>query len=343
MLWNRETGIVSGETGMFIGKNSIRLLFPAEKILKVYNSTLEAEYQAGRDFSHERGSDILYALPGTEMPMLPEEAIYPDPETAIIYPQPGANAVRGGADGKYLLFSAENFFARNQISVDYQAVSGTVFPENPVLKNGQLPRVSKLLKEGGTLRVTLIGDSISEGINSTKIMNCPPYAPTYIESFAKGLESKFNASVEINNSAVNGTGCQHAFVIEERWKTPPCDLLVIAYGMNDFARLSAQKYSEVIQEIMRRMHEVYPETEFLLITSMSGNALWKSLPPGADLAFAEELRKLESSTVAIGDVNPFWNSILERKDFYDITGNGVNHPNDYGYRIYAKVLLDLFG
>ena len=35
MLWNSETGVVTGETGMFLGKNVVRLLFPAEKILKV--------------------------------------------------------------------------------------------------------------------------------------------------------------------------------------------------------------------------------------------------------------------------------------------------------------------
>lgn len=342
MLWMPESGIITGETGMFIGKKWVRLLYPAKKIMKVYNPTLNVEYLEGKDFQHEAGSDLLYVVPGSTMPVLPREAIHPDPEKAVLFPAPGANAVRGGEDGKYLLFSAENVFAKNQISVDYQVVSGTVFPENPVLKPGQLPRVSKLLKDGKNIRITLIGDSISEGINSTKIMNCPPYAPTYIESFAKGLEAKFNGSVTINNCAVNGTGCRHAFEIEDRWKTPPCDLLVIAYGMNDFARMSAQEYRDIIQEIMKRMHEAQAETEFLLITSMSGNTLWKVLPAGADLAFAEELRKLESPTAAIGDVNPFWNDILKRKDFYDITGNGVNHPNDYGYRIYAKVLLDLF-
>lgn len=29
------------------------------------------------------------------------------------------------------------------------------------------------------------------------------------------------------------------------------------------------------------------------------------------------------------------------KDFLAITGNGVNHPNDFGHRVYAQVLLSL--
>ena len=42
------------------------------------------------------------------------------------------------------------------------------------------------------------------------------------------------------------------------------------------------------------------------------------------------------------EVNPGWRKLLERKDFYDLTGNGVNHPNDYGHRVYATVLAALF-
>ena len=80
MLWNSETGIVSGETGMFLGRNVVKLLFPAEKILKVYNSTLDTVYEAGKDFTHEPGSDLLYVTTGTSMPVLPEEALFPPPE-----------------------------------------------------------------------------------------------------------------------------------------------------------------------------------------------------------------------------------------------------------------------
>ena len=43
----------------------------------------------------------------------------------------------------------------------------------------------------------------------------------------------------------------------------------------------------------------------------------------------------------VDDVQKVWKKFLERKDFYDLSGNGVNHPNDYGHRIYASVLLHL--
>jgi len=32
--------------------------------------------------------------------------------------------------------------------------------------------------------------------------------------------------------------------------------------------------------------------------------------------------------------------LLERKSVYDLTGNGINHPNDFGHRVYAQTILD---
>ncbi len=342
MLWNSENGIVSGETGMFLGKNAVRLLFPAEKILKVYNSTLGTVYEEGRDFTHEPGSDLLYKTDDTAMPVLPPEALYPEPETAILFPDMDANAISGGPDGKYLIFSRKNFFACHQIEIDYKVIENTVFPDNPPLKKGQLPRFTQLLEAGKNVRITLIGDSISAGVNSTKAMDCPPYAPPYIETFAADLEKRFGVKVELSNFAIGGTGCRQAFEIEEKWRNSPADLLIIAYGMNDFSHMSAEEYRAILQKIMAAMHAAQPETEFVLVTSMTGNPAWCNTPIGPDVEFAEALRTLSAENTAIADVRPFWVKMLERKDFYDLTGNGVNHPNDFGYRAYAKVLADLF-
>ena len=36
-----------------------------------------------------------------------------------------------------------------------------------------------------------------------------------------------------------------------------------------------------------------------------------------------------------------WAELLKRKTFYDLTGNGLNHPNDFGHCVYAETLLAL--
>jgi hypothetical protein len=36
-----------------------------------------------------------------------------------------------------------------------------------------------------------------------------------------------------------------------------------------------------------------------------------------------------------------WEEFLRRKKDHDLTGNGVNHPNDFGHRVYAQILSSL--
>jgi hypothetical protein len=45
--------------------------------------------------------------------------------------------------------------------------------------------------------------------------------------------------------------------------------------------------------------------------------------------------------VLLADVTTIWQGLLERKSVYDLTGNGINHPNDFGHRVYADVVLSL--
>lgn len=43
----------------------------------------------------------------------------------------------------------------------------------------------------------------------------------------------------------------------------------------------------------------------------------------------------------VADLTSIWNGFLELKHEWDQTGNGVNHPNDFGHRIYAQVITTL--
>jgi hypothetical protein len=65
---------------------------------------------------------------------------------------------------------------------------------------------------------------------------------------------------------------------------------------------------------------------------------------GADgfLWKAKFLGGLVTENVALANVTKPWIEILKKKNFSDISGNNVNHPNDFGYRLYAQVILDLF-
>ena len=47
--------------------------------------------------------------------------------------------------------------------------------------------------------------------------------------------------------------------------------------------------------------------------------------------------------IVFADVCSVWSFVLKRKGFFALTGNGVNHPNDFGHSLYAKTILSVLG
>ncbi|MCX5670521.1 MAG: hypothetical protein NTU94_04270 [Planctomycetota bacterium] len=44
----------------------------------------------------------------------------------------------------------------------------------------------------------------------------------------------------------------------------------------------------------------------------------------------------------MADVTSPWLELLKRKPFSDLSGNNINHPNNFGHRVYAEVICQLF-
>jgi acyl-CoA thioesterase I len=68
------------------------------------------------------------------------------------------------------------------------------------------------------------------------------------------------------------------------------------------------------------------------VAPMMGNAEWDVFDQDRFPQFGAQLKELEARGVAVGDVTSLWADLLKRKSFYDLTGNGLNHPNDFGHR-----------
>lgn len=344
LLWNRQTGIVRRESCMFAGTDHARLLFPAAELLRISCPALGTEYLPGRDCTLSDDGRTLELLPDSRIPRLTARELHPEEPEARFFPAPDADAIRGGVDGRNLRFDNRSFFARTQIEVDYRSC-GIDFRAELEPQEKRLPRCRARLERRELLNITVIGDSISEGYNATAFTNSPPFEPAYPELVRRTLSERFQTAVELRNRAIGGTGCRQAADIADSWLGDRPDLLIVAYGMNDFSHLSASEFIRTLAEIRGRCRRVSPETEYLFIASMSGNPQWIPTRPGPDAEFAAALREFVAGSpadTALADVHKVWGKILERKSFYDLTGNGVNHPNDYGHRIYAGVLLALF-
>ena len=81
-LWDTANRTVFGEPGLFRGTQPVRLLYPAEKILKLYNPTLGTTYIRNVHFTHTPGSDLIYPVPGSGICGIKESEIFPDPASA---------------------------------------------------------------------------------------------------------------------------------------------------------------------------------------------------------------------------------------------------------------------
>ena len=86
--------------------------------------------------------------------------------------------------------------------------------------------------------------------------------------------------------------------------------------------------------------EKNPDGEVVLLSTTYPNTEsdWVRNQP----LFIDELKKLEEKYpfVAVADMTIMHYNLLEKgKRYRDMTGNNVNHPNDFLARIYAQVIL----
>jgi len=59
------------------------------------------------------------------------------------------------------------------------------------------------------------------------------------------------------------------------------------------------------------------------------------------LAYRDAFRNMETQNVAVADVTRPFVELLKRKEFSDLSGNNINHPNDFTHRLYAQVICQL--
>jgi hypothetical protein len=74
---------------------------------------------------------------------------------------------------------------------------------------------------------------------------------------------------------------------------------------------------------------------------MLGNAEWIHTPRDLFPKYRDALAALTGPGVALADLTEVWRAMLQSKRDLDLIGNGLNHPNDFGHRLYARTILRL--
>lgn len=206
----------------------------------------------------------------------------------------------------------------------------------PPANDGRLPRVTARLKRGEPVTVCLTGDSISEGYDVSGFHRVPPYQPAFGQLVAGALDP----NVHLHNLAAAGWTAADAVWDAPRIAARAPDLVIIAFGMNDASYADAGEFAGNVSSVMRRVRDAVPDVEFMLVSSMLPTPECHWVAPERFAEYRAALAAMIGEGVDLADVTGLWTSIVARKDPGDLSGNGLNHPNDFGHRLYAQVILD---
>jgi lysophospholipase L1-like esterase len=336
-FWLGDT--VEGESVLFIrdteqGEAKASVLFPILDVIAVRNSAGDVTYENGRDYIWKPGArEIVLPAASRIVSRMPQELRRPANSQKYQLTHRDGNGE--------IFFGAKLEYADMQTSITYKHMPDLWKSPVPRFDPRVLPRSTFKLLNKRPLSIVVLGDSISAGANASAVVDGPPYQPAYPELLRVALESRFQTKVELKNLSVGGmdTAWGHKQVDAVSEIRP--DLVVLAFGMNDSAGRPGADYGKITSATMAGIREKVPEVEFILVASMLGNRDWIRLRQEAFGEYREELTKLCGPGVALADLTSIWTGFLELKRDWDQTGNGVNHPNDFGHRVYAQVLATL--
>ena len=353
---------VRSESVMFIDKGDVKgLLYPINEILSVTSYDCTKTYVEGEDYELVDGK--IRATEKTSMPCITSEVYYDYPSD-----------VRIEVDGKRL-FWGEYMIQPYQVNVTYThktAWDGYA----QVCRRDVYDTFLQKLEAGEDVTVFFCGDSITYGANSSWHVNESPYLYPYTVLFTHALADLYGYTVHYEdyshlelpvfetatrvpvedyvagnrgtityvNTAMGGWSSPNGVEFMQTHLCEPvarhgCDLLVLAFGMNDII-VDPTAY---IRKMMDGVLAIAPAAAVALISTMVPNPTsnWDNEQRFQEpylLELAEQLRG-EGKQVAVACMTSLSNSILEKKTFNDYTGNNINHPNDFFSRVYAQTLL----
>lgn len=305
------------------------LLYRPDCLLSVRTSDLMTVYQEGKDYRISKDG-VIIPKDSAIMGMAPRD-YYPS--------EPIENGTFSRKGGGYLRFSEGAFFHRRQIAVTYRHSDRWAGPV-PTSQLAFLPRFQRRMMEREPVRLLFFGDSIAEGYNTSAKMEAPPYMPRFDQMVNTALCLKYPTKFETINTAVAGTTSAWGLdTVQERVNAYRPDLLVLAFGMNDgSARVDPQVFQDHLCGILERVREKNRDCEALLLTPILPNPEAEEFA-GTHRACRRKILELRGEGVGVVDIMPLFDYLLSRKRYADVTGNNINHPNDFTARLYAQAIL----
>ena len=313
-----------------LGRLSSKLLYKPTKILKITDWSTKKSYNLNL---FEILDNQIYCSKGEDIPYLTSDEY----EGKDGDPNDLSDMKKFHVAKPYY---SETYIIKKQLLVNYEFV-----PENNIFTNAYKPLEKFLtkIKNHQNVSITLYGDSIAYGMTSSKLMNREPYIPPFGELLTLYIENHFNIKVNYSNPSIIGMDAKWGKDNAQKLLNKHDDLYIINFGMNDgTGRVPIEEYIANMKEIISSVDK---KSEFILISSTLPNPDAYNTEGnnfiGNQEKYLAPLLKLENKRIKVLDMTNFHKWLLERKEFSAISGNNINHPNDFFGRLFAMNLIAL--
>lgn len=352
-VWSGDTAY--HETVLFLSdREYAQLLYPADEILSVVSADHKTKYRRGIDWEMRDG--CLRRLPGSAIPAFPIEEYYP-PEH-----KNGASFACTVEGHPWLVFGEGTTFIRWQIDVTYRHREKWSYSVPAGQRNCFLPLHEKLCS-GENVNIVFYGDSITTGCNSSILYDISPHMPTFPHMITEQLAETYGYTVQyLREPQKEVIGCPYASDsmpvlhyyntarggMDSIWGAAHTeglvnqyapDLLILAFGMNDGDK-KPEEYIAHTRNIIDQVRAAHPNCCICLVSTILPHFRAKGFY-GWQSSFEPHLYALAADykNMAVAPVTSVHSTLLSRKEYYDMTGNNVNHCNDYLARVYAMTIL----
>lgn len=321
----RESGVLLKITD---GPAMARLAFPAAELIEV--STADRQHAFPNAKLSADGLTIEFPNAGPIAPIAYAD-LFPPKDS------PNSYKHRLGHPEQNLLYRPGRWFHDRNVEITYRRRD----IGKPLDAHGSLPKTLAKLKVGTPFTIGVSGDSISTGLDASALTKAFPHQPGYPDLVAAQLGVNFDSPIKMKNRAVGGWSVANGVADLDKLLAEKPDLVIVAYGMNDVGRKDPDWFAKQTKTILDGIRKSNPEIEVILVSPMMGNKEWVHTPREMFGNYRDELRKLTGPGVALADVTAVWDLMHRNKHDLDLTGNGLNHPNDFGHRLYAQSILAL--
>lgn len=337
-MYNESTSMIQREDGSI----TANMLFIPTEIISVKDTYLQKEYVEGVDYTWEHGTNQLKWLKGSSIQYFTQNDIHGWNEDGTAQFQ---DDELGRSHFASALFCTSAFLYEKHIYVTYKYEAGSWDGPTTSFQGDKLTRTMEKLQKGGeTIKTVFYGDSIFTGCDCSGMYNREPFQPILSTVIKESLEEYYDVTIDMHNPSVGGmTSEWGATNAVENCASQNPDLVIMSFGMNDGWNDAKAYTRRHMQTIIDETLKVNPNCEFIIVSMMVPNSNAGFYNNHFD--FAEEFAKMpnakenENVNIAFANMFKMHEHMLETKDFIAMSGNNINHPNDWLARVYAMNIL----